>query len=571
MTTRGASEPDDEELSDQDLTERQMKGRLSLKERGPQVKLEFLPDNVTDSIRVTEYAVLVEEGRIDLDADYQRAVVWDDNKQIALIQSLFISAPVPPVLFSRTFKGGRHHYRCIDGKQRLTSICRFLKGEIYLRTGNDNHHWYYKMPANPKTVDKRLQLLPEAERNIFKSRRLGMMFYDHLDAQQERDIFQRIQNGCPLSTAEKLSALAGPYVDFIKSLVKAYYVERRWKERLNLDFHRANEFQIFAEIVYTLLPLLNNVRHISIQRLKIDVLFRSENPTKKVRESVAKSLDRLDALVGLGERGETHKAFLEPKSLAPIELVWLPWIVSRWASYSDGELLEAIQLFRNHINDTYESVRKNSNVTKEIHAYVKSFQKISLKKIYKNDGSLKAVPTKKVKSVAVSNRQNTTFSSSSTPFPTKKNWALIPSSSSEMGHYKLNDMGSHSSTGSSSKLRLDSISTSRSSVEETVITAMMIPEKLERDPKQNPHLSLKQPPTSAPLSTLGTASSAPRSDLKRHWTPEIDEGQKSRKKRRSETMNVKREEQEELIIATVKGRSGKTYAMDSNAIVVDSD
>ncbi|KAG2018750.1 hypothetical protein CC2G_008144 [Coprinopsis cinerea AmutBmut pab1-1] len=68
---------------------------------------------------------------INLDAEYQRDVVWPDAKQISLIDSIYRNFYVPPVIFAtKTHDDGSETKICIDGKQRLTSIRRFMDGLI---------------------------------------------------------------------------------------------------------------------------------------------------------------------------------------------------------------------------------------------------------------------------------------------------------------------------------------------------------------------------------------------------------------------------------------------------------
>lgn len=63
-------------------------------------------------------------------------VVWGQDKQMALIESLFRNFYVPPVLFfiddtKKEEKGVDGPIQvCMDGKQRLSSIVSFLDGQV---------------------------------------------------------------------------------------------------------------------------------------------------------------------------------------------------------------------------------------------------------------------------------------------------------------------------------------------------------------------------------------------------------------------------------------------------------
>ncbi|KAI0314934.1 hypothetical protein OF83DRAFT_1085318 [Amylostereum chailletii] len=86
--------------------------------------------------RMTQYAVnsihdQLVDGAIDLDPPYQRDVVWPEAKQIGLIDSLIRNYYIPPVIFAvKTAEDGSETRVCIDGKQRLTSVQKFIDGLI---------------------------------------------------------------------------------------------------------------------------------------------------------------------------------------------------------------------------------------------------------------------------------------------------------------------------------------------------------------------------------------------------------------------------------------------------------
>jgi uncharacterized protein with ParB-like and HNH nuclease domain len=57
-------------------------------------------------------------------------VVWPENKQMRLIDSLYHNYYIPPLVFAIVIENGGEIRRCVDGKQRLTSIQRFIDGEV---------------------------------------------------------------------------------------------------------------------------------------------------------------------------------------------------------------------------------------------------------------------------------------------------------------------------------------------------------------------------------------------------------------------------------------------------------
>lgn len=57
-------------------------------------------------------------------------IVWPDTKKSFLIDSIFRNFYIPPVIFAVRVDptDGSEMRVCVDGKQRLTSISRFMDG-----------------------------------------------------------------------------------------------------------------------------------------------------------------------------------------------------------------------------------------------------------------------------------------------------------------------------------------------------------------------------------------------------------------------------------------------------------
>lgn len=73
---------------------------------------------------------MVESKAIDISPKYQRRERWDDNKESELIESFLLNIPVPPIYLAEDEYG---IYSVIDGKQRITSINKFLNGKLKLK------------------------------------------------------------------------------------------------------------------------------------------------------------------------------------------------------------------------------------------------------------------------------------------------------------------------------------------------------------------------------------------------------------------------------------------------------
>ena len=73
---------------------------------------------------------LVEEnGKITLRPDYQRRSRWNDKKKSALIESMLLNMPVPPIYL---YENAAARYEVMDGQQRITAIRDFLSNRLKL-------------------------------------------------------------------------------------------------------------------------------------------------------------------------------------------------------------------------------------------------------------------------------------------------------------------------------------------------------------------------------------------------------------------------------------------------------
>ncbi|KAJ3089913.1 hypothetical protein HK102_005171 [Quaeritorhiza haematococci] len=191
----------------------------------------FTPGTLVDWIDTTH---------IDLETEYQRDIVWNTRKMSVLINSFLNNFYIPPVILSKTKRrvGETERlwaeededvdveyeevYLCVDGKQRLTSFYKFMRNEIpslepdEKTRGLSRGVWFDDDKGGTRKVLSRVQ------RGWFHHRTLIVVEYDALTSEMEHELFNRVQNGMPLTPAEKVNAFSGPIADFVHELVDSY-------------------------------------------------------------------------------------------------------------------------------------------------------------------------------------------------------------------------------------------------------------------------------------------------------------------------------------------------------------
>ena len=79
----------------------------------------------TDSypMSIGELAALYKDGDLDISPVYQRLFRWDMEQQSALIESILLQIPIPPIY---VYQSGDGKWNLIDGQQRLSTIFKFM-------------------------------------------------------------------------------------------------------------------------------------------------------------------------------------------------------------------------------------------------------------------------------------------------------------------------------------------------------------------------------------------------------------------------------------------------------------
>jgi hypothetical protein len=192
-----------------------MAARIAASVLAPQ--LEHAPQTVLVSIKSANEELV--SGVIDLEAEYQREVVWTDRHQVEFMDSLMHNFYVPPLILVVRTENGRRIKRCIDGKQRLTAVRRFFQGRVPLYIDDTAYYYSWNVPmANKGGV-----VLAGNDQFDISNRALTFVTYaeDHLSPELERELFARVQKGVALSSGELLNMRGDQAARFIQALSAA--------------------------------------------------------------------------------------------------------------------------------------------------------------------------------------------------------------------------------------------------------------------------------------------------------------------------------------------------------------
>ncbi|KAI8877960.1 hypothetical protein K501DRAFT_259456 [Backusella circina FSU 941] len=200
-----------------------------------------------------------------------------------LIESVFHDIVIPPILFSIQHMNNKQVRVCIDGKQRLTTIYRFMKNEIpYLdRSGGIIVKKYYSETldqgnANIMSVINQTQrrYLTKEEFTKFGKFEIMCTDYKNLSEDEEYEMFLRVNQGQAFSTDEKLRAHNTPLAKLVRKLTDDYSEI----SSILLNPSPAHRFRFIAEILCHLRNGATQFNH-SAAEIERFIVEKDEYPT----------------------------------------------------------------------------------------------------------------------------------------------------------------------------------------------------------------------------------------------------------------------------------------------------
>ncbi|KAH9894920.1 hypothetical protein C8Q73DRAFT_790119 [Cubamyces lactineus] len=304
---------------------------------------------------------LIHEGVIDLNPPYQRDVVWPEIKQIKVLDSIWRNYYVPPVVFAVYHDENGEEVRCcVDGKQRLTSIQKFFDGQIPYKHWKTGKSYWYTCASSQK--GKRTEV-PTKWKKDFANKTITCVEYYHLSKTLERDIFQRVQLGMPLTAAEKLQAINSPWQEWISELEARFILrEDGLTRQIDVDVGRGRDFQLIAQLVYC---CDKYPEHAQPNAKNLETwLQRSDEPGQDFRNRMRDVLTRFWHIAHTEDLNQAFKNI--KKRVSPAEFVFtgvLLFVLRDW-SYEDQAT--AIYQMRSYIRNKFQDIRMRNDIISEL-------------------------------------------------------------------------------------------------------------------------------------------------------------------------------------------------------------
>lgn len=184
----------------------------------------------------------ITQGRFVMDPDFQRGFVWDPTKQSRLIESILLRIPLPTFYVAED-KSAR--LIVVDGRQRLTTLQRFLNGELTLI-----------LPDREELNGKTFSQLDSRMQNRVEDCQLLFYIIDHAVPERARlDIFERVNGGEVLTRQQMRNAIYnGPATAFLREEASTELFREATGGSLNTNKMQDREF-VNRFVSFSLMPL----------------------------------------------------------------------------------------------------------------------------------------------------------------------------------------------------------------------------------------------------------------------------------------------------------------------------
>jgi hypothetical protein len=167
-------------------------------------------------------AQMVESNAIDIRPEFQRRERWNLDKRSALIESILLNIPIPPLYLAEDDFGS---YSVIDGKQRLSAITDFISDRYSLA----------HLSRFPEISGFTYSLLPPPLQNFLSVRPSlrAVTLLKQSDPELKYEVFHRLNSGGqPLNAQEIRNVLyRGPLNDIVIEMASSPFLHQQLKIR----------------------------------------------------------------------------------------------------------------------------------------------------------------------------------------------------------------------------------------------------------------------------------------------------------------------------------------------------
>jgi hypothetical protein len=188
---------------------------------------------------------------LDLEPSYQRMDVWPELKRKEFLNNLFLGCAINDIILAlyKIDEHGNKYYRVIDGKQRLTSILRFVEDTIKVDIKDSIYFPWY----NKSYKDLRSSM---STRNMFEGVGIQVKIYDTTSINEQDGFdweswtFTQMNSSISLNNIEKRNAQSNELNTELKKIYQGLKVPDRIYTKSISDNDRYKNKEMIEKVFY---------------------------------------------------------------------------------------------------------------------------------------------------------------------------------------------------------------------------------------------------------------------------------------------------------------------------------
>ena len=208
--------------------------------------LEFAPAiaSTSSNLTVNTFVNMFKTDTLVLRPPFQRNLVWNDQQQSFLVDSILRGMPVPEIYVQTTTSAdGDETTVVVDGQQRITTCLRFVLGELTLTADPE---------FDARWREKSFDQIHADLKKRFRSFELIVRKMPEMSEAGLREIFRRLNKTVEALEAQELrhAAYTGPLIGLVEQ-VAAHPVLNDVGVFSARDYQRRRSDEFVAEILYS--------------------------------------------------------------------------------------------------------------------------------------------------------------------------------------------------------------------------------------------------------------------------------------------------------------------------------
>ena len=305
--------------------------------------------------------------------DWQRGEVWSKIRKQALIDSILRGWRLPKFYFLLT-TDDPEEFEVVDGQQRLLAIWEFFDNELSLSSD-----------SNAVTGGAmRYRDLPDWLSDRFDDYEIDYDQIEDADDEHLKEFFQRLQQGLPLASSEKLNSVHSKLRDFCRELSEHEF----FVHKTSVSPRRLGYFDIVAKVAALEIDGLNaGLRYDDLKAtFEAQSAFSSSS---RVAERLRQTLNTLDLIFPEKDRRLRNRTIVQSLSTFVSSMTSVETARSRAADlvkFIDcflGELARQVELGQEATDDGF--IQFQQTVNANVRSGPQTRQNILLRKLVVHD------------------------------------------------------------------------------------------------------------------------------------------------------------------------------------------